>query len=72
MTFPRRSTNDYAIKGNAVGSSLSAFTLCFFVKPKYMDSSGAQCVYSYATYDIDNAIYVCLTYPAIDLHVGDG
>lgn len=72
MIFPSRSVENYAIKGNAVGSNLNAFTICFFVKPKYTAQEGAQCVYSYATPGVDNAIYVCLTYPKIDLHVGNG
>ena len=61
MIFPRRSVEDYAIKGNAVGSSLAAFTLCFFVKLNYTAPLNAQCLYSYATTGVDNAIYVCLT-----------
>jgi len=72
MIFPSRSVENYAIKVNAVGSNLSAFTICLFVKPKYTAQEGAQCVYSYATPGVDNAIYFCLTDPKIDLHVGYG
>ncbi|XP_020606157.1 sushi, von Willebrand factor type A, EGF and pentraxin domain-containing protein 1-like [Orbicella faveolata] len=72
LIFPRKTVENYAIKGNAVGSNLTAFTLCFFVKPNYTAPYGAQCLYSYATPGVDNAIYVCLTDPKIDLHVGNG
>ena len=72
MIFPKRSIKNYAIEGNAVGSNLNALTLCSFVKPNYTAPYGAQCLYSYATPAVDNAIYVCLTYPNISLHIGKG
>ena len=71
MIFPRRSVENYAIKGNAVGSGLTAFTLCFFVKPNYTTQSGSQCLYSYATKGIDNAIRVCLNKVNILLETGN-
>ena len=71
MIFPRRSVEDYAIEGNAVGSSLTAFTLCFFVKLNYTAPPGAQCLYSYATKGIDNAIRVCLNKVNILLETGN-
>ncbi|XP_078346924.1 uncharacterized protein LOC144632199 [Oculina patagonica] len=63
MIFPRNnSTEDYANKTNAVGSSLTAFTVCFFVKMKNVKTLSDQCVYSYAAsgYNWGNDIYVCL------------
>ena len=73
MIFPRRSVEDYAIKKNAVGSSLAAFTLCFFVKLNYTAPPGGQCLYSYATTGDDNTIFVCLTNQNLNilLEVGD-
>ena len=62
MIFPRKSVEDYAIKGNAVGSNLTAFTVCSFVKLNYNRQPGGQCLYTYATPgDDDDAIYLCLT-----------
>ena len=73
MIFPRNySTEDYAIKANAVGSSLFAFTVCFFLKLKDVNTSSEQCLYSYAdsTSPSGNAIYVCLSSPNIEINVG--
>ncbi|KAL9989199.1 hypothetical protein ACROYT_G003722 [Oculina patagonica] len=75
MTFPRNySTEDYAIKSNAVRSSLSAFTVCFFVKMKDVTTHSSQCLYSYAASGskMGNGIYVCLPSAEIELNVGDG
>ncbi len=48
MIFPRNySTEDYASKTNAVNSSLSEFTLCFFVKMKDVTTHSSQIIYSY-------------------------
>ncbi|KAJ7382135.1 Neuronal pentraxin-1 [Desmophyllum pertusum] len=73
MTFPRISTSDYAMKANAIGSSLSAFTVCFFVKLKDPDTpSSALTVYSYAASasPSGNGIYVCLSSPNIAINIG--
>ena len=72
MIFPRISTQDYAIKANAVGSSLSAFTMCVFVKLEDVSTDALQCLYSYATSGSPggNGIYVCLSAPNIEINVG--
>ena len=70
MIFPRISTSDYAIKANAIGSSLSAFTVCFFVKLKDPDTrNSAQTVYSYAPSGSKD-LYVCLSSPNIAINIG--
>ena len=75
MIFPRNySTEDYAIKANAVGSSLSAFTVCFFVKLKDVTTVSSQCLYSYATSEskMGNGIYICFLSAEIELNIADG
>ncbi|KAJ7383448.1 hypothetical protein OS493_027607 [Desmophyllum pertusum] len=74
MIFPGNSTSDYAIKANAIGSSLSAFTVCFFVKLKAVSgSNGSRSVYSYAVEGsgspYGNDIYVDL-FPTITINIG--
>ena len=74
MIFPGNSTSDYAIKANAIGSSLSAFTVCFFVKLKDPDTPNVyRCVYSYAVEGsgspYGNDIYVDL-FPTIAIIIG--
>ncbi|XP_078347641.1 uncharacterized protein LOC144632787 [Oculina patagonica] len=72
MIFPGNSTQDYANKTNTVNSSLSAFTVCFFVKLKDVNST-EQCLYSYAASKSPrgNGIYVCLSAPNIEINVGN-
>lgn len=61
MTFPSRSTKDFALKENAIVEDLNAITPCLFVKVA-ADARGHQNIYSYADpkTKAGNAIYLQL------------
>ena len=74
MIFPTSSSQNYAMKENAIKEDLSAFTLCLFVK---LDSdaigNSEQTVYNYATSSspTGNGIYLDFLSPTIQICVED-
>ncbi|XP_078381896.1 uncharacterized protein LOC144664624 [Oculina patagonica] len=71
MVFPEpRSTTNYAMIENAIGSELSQFTVCFFVKMVLSNPTSRKCVFSYAS-EHTNDILICIFRDEVKFLVGD-
>ena len=74
MVFPEpRSTMNFAVIESAIGSELSKFTLCLFVKMALTDSHYTRkCVFSYAERASERAndIMFCILGEKVKFNVG--
>ena len=71
LIFPPRSTQNYALKENAIKNDVTALTLK--LDPDALSNSGYQVIYSNATPSslYDNGIFLALFVPAIQFNIED-